>query len=117
MIPGKVVTDDNSCVVSQVWRTDGMRERMQGLLAWSRLDPDQGMWIEPCSSVHTMFMRYDLDLIYLDDKGLVKKIVANVRPWRISGCYDARATLELFPGALDEINLSVGQSLFWQASS
>jgi len=111
---GKVVTQDGKSLASQVWRPESAIERMKGLLAWSRLEPGQGMWIEPCSSVHTFFMKFELDLIFLDNQSRVKKTVNTVHPWRISCCFGARITLELPAGTLTQAGIENGQSLYWR---
>ena len=58
------------------------------------------MWIVPCEAVHTFFMRFPIDLIYLDRKHRVKKIKDSVPAWRISGCLSAHSVLELPAGTI-----------------
>lgn len=58
------------------------------------------MWIVPCEAVHTFFMKFPIDLIYLDRKHRVKKIRGSVPAWRISGCLSAHSVLELPAGTI-----------------
>ena len=51
-----------------------------------RLNDGEGLWIVPCEAVHTFFMKFAIDLIYLDRRHHVKSVVREVRPWRFSAC-------------------------------
>lgn len=86
---------------------------MRGLLGRTPLTLDQGLWISPCSSVHTVGMGYPLDLVYLDKNGIVRKLVRAIRPYRTSLCLGARTTLELKAGAIDHYGILTGQQLEW----
>lgn len=77
------------------------KERTRGLLGRTVLAPGEGLWIVPCEGVHTFFMKFALDLIYLDRKHVVRKVVRNVAPWRLSFCLTAHSILELPVGAID----------------
>lgn len=72
--------------------------RNKGLLGRDSLPPGNGLWIAPCESVHTFFMRFPIDLIYLDRKLRVKKVRHSVAAWRISACLTAHSVLELPAG-------------------
>jgi uncharacterized membrane protein (UPF0127 family) len=69
------------------------------------------MWIVPCESVHTFFMQFPLDLVYLDRKQRVKKIRSNVLPWRVSLCLSAHSVLELPSGTIRDSQTEVGDSV------
>jgi uncharacterized membrane protein (UPF0127 family) len=75
-------------------------KRSKGLLGRKGLGPGEGMWIIPCESVHTFFMKFPLDLIYLDRKYRVRKARANVPAWRLSACLSAHSVLELPAGTI-----------------
>lgn len=77
----------------------GMK-RSKGLLGRKGLDAGEGMWIVPCEAVHTFFMQFPLDLIYLDKKNRIRKVKSNVRPWRLSVCLSAHSIIELPVGAI-----------------
>ncbi len=76
------------------------RTRRKGLLGRENLVPGEGLWIVPCESVHTFFMRFPIDLVYLDRKNRVRKLRTGVGPWRISACLIARSVLELPAGSI-----------------
>jgi uncharacterized membrane protein (UPF0127 family) len=86
-------------------------KRSKGLLGRKALDPGGGMWIIPCESVHTFFMQFALDLIYLDRKHRIKKLRSNVGPWRMSACLTAHSIIELPCGTIKNSESQVGDLL------
>jgi uncharacterized membrane protein (UPF0127 family) len=85
--------------------------RRVGLLKKEKLKPGEGLWITPCESVHTFFMKFAIDLVYLDRKKRVRKIRHAVPPWRISGCLAAHSVLELPAGAAAASGTQPGDQL------
>jgi uncharacterized protein len=79
---------------------DSAPKRTRGLLGRDGLGSGEGLWIIPCESVHTFFMRFAIDLVYLDRKNKVKKVRSAVGPWRISACLWAHSVLELPAGTI-----------------
>jgi len=59
---------------------------------------DEGILLRPASSVHTAFMRFPIDAVFLDRELRVIRIAAELKPWRAAGCRGARAVLELSSG-------------------
>jgi uncharacterized protein len=86
-------------------------KRSKGLLGREGLGPGEGLWIIPCEAVHTFFMRFPIDLVYLDRKHRVKKTSANVPAWRFSGCLSAHSVLELPAGTIQKTNTERGDVL------
>jgi uncharacterized protein len=74
--------------------------RNKGLLGRDGLEPGGGLWIVPCESVHTFFMRFPIDLVYLDRHKKVKKVRHAVGAWRASVCLSAHSVLELGAGSV-----------------
>ena len=72
--------------------------RRKGLLGRDGLAHGEGLWIMPCESVHTFFMRFPIDLVYLDRKHRVRKVRSAVGAWRLSACFTAHSVLELPAG-------------------
>lgn len=105
------------CLVPRVWNPTNSWERGRGLLGRPPLAEDEGMLIAPCRMVHTIGMRYNLDLAFLDRSGKVRKLVSALRPARIAGSLPACATLELSPGTLARIGLKEGDLLTWREAN
>jgi uncharacterized membrane protein (UPF0127 family) len=85
--------------------------RRTGLLKHDHLDPGTGLWIVPCESVHTFFMKFAIDLVYVDRKHKVRKVRHAVGPWRLSACLSAHSILELPPGTARESGTETGDQL------
>lgn len=71
-------------------------ERAKGLIGRRGLEPGHGLLIKRCNCIHTFFMRFPIDATFLDGKGVVVKVVRNIRPWRpwVWGGWRARQVLE-----------------------
>ena len=66
--------------------------RFCGLMLRKNLPEGRGLLLAPCNSVHMGFMRFAIDVIYLDENFCIKKIVRNLRPWiGLSMCFGAWA--------------------------
>jgi hypothetical protein len=85
--------------------------RRKGLLGRDSLLAGEGIWILPCQAVHTVGMRFPIDLVYLDRNLLVRKVRSNVHPWRLSACVSAHSVLELAAGTIQETQTNRGDQL------
>ncbi len=85
-------------------------KRGVGLLGRAGLAEDAGLFITPCPSVHTCFMRFAIDVVFVDRAGTIVRIVPRVPPWRFAGAKRAYACLELAAGAAERFGLEVGQN-------
>ena len=85
--------------------------RQKGLLGRTGLPEGGGLWIVPCESVHTFFMKFSIDLVYIDRKKTVKKVRSNVRPWRLSACLTAHSIIELPSGVIARSQTAPGDTL------
>ena len=86
-------------------------KRNKGLLGRKGLEAGAGLWIVPCESVHTFFMRFPIDLVYLDRGNRVRKVRSAVGPWRLSACLSAHSILELPAGVILSSNTQKGDKL------
>jgi hypothetical protein len=90
---------------------DHSAARRKGLLGRDSLFAGEGLWILPCQAVHTVGMRFPIDLVYLDRDLRVRKVRSNVYPWRLSACVCAHSVLELTPGTIQETQTNRGDQL------
>lgn len=86
-------------------------KRSKGLLGRDKLADGEGLWIIPCESVHTFFMRFPIDLVYLDRKNKIRKVRSAVGPWRLSACLSAHSVLELPAGTIRDTQSQAGDIL------
>lgn len=84
-------------------------ERMIGLLGRHALDPDEALLIPRCQSVHTWFMRFPLDLVFLDGDGIVVRLVEQLPAFRIVWVRGADAVLELSAGTVARTATRLGE--------
>ena len=89
--------------------------RAVGLLSRSGLEPGEALWIVPSRGVHTCWMRFAIDIVALDDNGVVIDQVANLKPWRIR--LPRRGTagvLELPVGTLNKSGTAIGHRISFE---
>lgn len=101
---GRVVCE--SCAVAETPLT-----RLRGLLGKRSLAPGEGLLLRPSPSIHTFFMRFSIDVVFLDADLRVLRVVDSVKPWRAAGCRRARAVLELGAGEASARGISPGEQL------
>jgi uncharacterized membrane protein (UPF0127 family) len=92
---------------------DRLGTRGRGLLGRKELDRGQGMLIRPTWSVHTWFMRFAIDVVFLDAELRVLKVAERLRPWRLTARWRAHSALELPAGECDRLGILVGDRLAW----
>ena len=86
--------------------------RAKGLLGRSGISRGEGLLIRPCQSVHTFFMRFPIDVLFLDRENRVIHMELNLRPNRLSRhCFRARAVLELPAGTACATMTELGDKL------
>jgi uncharacterized membrane protein (UPF0127 family) len=107
----RLVTEDGTVVCERCELADRPASRLRGLLGREGLEPGAGMLLTHDPSVHTFFMRFPIDVVFLDRANTVVKIVHALRPWRIAGALRARAVLELPAGAAAAAGLQPGSRL------
>lgn len=89
-------------------------KRRKGLLGCDALPEGHALWIVPCESVHTWFMKFPIDVVYLDRKHRVRKVCRAVPPWRLSICMPAHSVLELPAGVIETSGTQPGDQLNFQ---
>ena len=90
---------------------DSSKTRNIGLLKHDRLERGEGLWITPCEGVHTIGMKFPIDVLFLDKKRKVVKIRAAMPRWRMSACLRAHSVLELPSGTAAATKTSAGDQL------
>ena len=92
--------------------------RLIGLLGRSRLEAGQGLVLERSSSIHTVFMRFAIDAVYVDRSGRVIKTVSDLRPFRVSGVLrGGHSMIELPAGTIARTGTTAGDELHFEATS
>jgi uncharacterized membrane protein (UPF0127 family) len=96
---------------------DTMWTRLRGLMGRRELEPGEGLLLRPSGSVHTCFMRFAIDIAFLDSELRVLAVSPGVRPWRLRLQRGARAVLELPAGEADRVGIAPGDQLTVECSA
>ncbi len=102
---------DGAVVCERCTIADSPLPRMRGLLGKRDLRSDEGVLLRPAGSVHTFFMRFPIDIVFLDRDGRVLRIAESVTPWRTAAARGAKAVLELRAGECARRRLLIGDML------
>lgn len=99
-------------LISNLEVADDFSARLTGLMFRKSMLKEQAMMIPKCNWVHTLFMRFPIDVVYLDDGYKICSIDANVKPWRFcKPRLKAKHVLELYQGAAETFLLKEGEIL------
>lgn len=105
-------TTRGTVVAERVQVARSLWARTRGLMLRPPLPPGTGLLIDPCSSIHSMWMRFPIDVLYLDRDDVVVRIAVAMPPWRIGPLFTgARYVIELPPGMIRASKTSVGDRL------
>jgi uncharacterized protein len=105
----RLETEAGVLVADHVDVADDLLSRARGLMFRPGLAPGHGLALRPCSSVHMFFMRFPLDVVFVDGEGRVVRILAGIRPWRASGIVrGAKAAIELPVGTAARAGVTPG---------
>ncbi len=87
-------------------------QRLKGLLGRASLPRGEALRIAPCNSIHTFFMRFPIDVLFLDGGGTVLRAIPRIPPWRATRVYPAaREVLELPAGVIEETGTAPGDRI------
>src|SRR5438045_1362511 len=99
-------------LASSVDLADTPKTRRIGLLRHEGLKPVEGLWIYPTQAIHTIGMRFPIDVAFLDRKLRIKRIYHQLAPFRLTTfVWGAQSVLELPSGALANTSTNVGDEL------
>jgi uncharacterized membrane protein (UPF0127 family) len=92
---------------------DRPHTRMRGVIGWRHLRPGEGVLLRPSFAIHTAFVRFPIDVVFLDRQMIVVSITPELRPWRLAGARHAHSVLELAAGECRRLQISAGDRLGW----
>jgi len=107
--------DKNTIVATRARLASSIISRFNGLMLRKGVEDGGGILLTPSASIHSFFMRFRFDAIFLDREGRVTKVVHAMRPWRIAfGGKGARDTLELAAGVAERTGTQPGDLLVFE---
>lgn len=102
----------NSELASDVKIADSFIDRLVGLLGQTNLPLGKSLWIKRCTSIHTFFMKFTIDAVFVDKNLIVKKKVSGMKPWRHTTLsWQAASVFELPAGTIQKSKTEVGDQL------
>lgn len=105
-------------LVGRVAVARGFAGRGLGLMGRAQLSVGEGLLLRPCGDIHTFFMRFPLDLIFLGIDDVVVRVARGVRPWRIvRGGREANAVIEVATGWIPDDAVVRGDRISWTERS
>ncbi len=107
----QLVTPDGRVVCERCLVATRPLQRMRGLLGRRELPEGEGLLLRRAGSIHTFFMRFPIDAVFLDREQTVLRVVPDIRPWRAAGQKGAKAVLELPAGEAERRGVEVGERL------
>jgi uncharacterized protein len=106
-----VAREDGTQVCERCALADSPPTRLKGLLGRTGLEHGEGMLLRPAPAIHTCFMRFPIDAVFLDRELHVLDVTSGLRPWRWARRAGARAVLELSAGEADRLGVRPGERL------
>ena len=85
--------------------------RLRGLLGRDRLERGEGILLTPAPSIHTCFMRFPIDAVFVDRELEVVAVSERIRPWRLARARGAHSVIELPAGECSRLRIAPGDRL------
>jgi uncharacterized membrane protein (UPF0127 family) len=102
---------DGSIVAAQLLPAFDSQTRRTGLLAHQSLPDSTAMIIAPTNAIHTFFMKFAIDVLFVAKDGRIVKVCEGLKPWRVAGALRAHGVVELAAGAAKHSRLAPGDRL------
>lgn len=100
------------CIADKVEIAQTFLKRLIGLLGRSKMSDVSGIYFPGCRSIHSFFMRFSIDVLFLDNEMNITKIVACMKPYRLAlSPRRTRHTIEFACGVLAKFHLEVGDAI------
>lgn len=110
----KITQDETAqLLVENLELAESFFARGKGLLGRKNLPINTALWIKPCNNIHTFFMNFSIDCVFVNKKMQIEKIVSGVRPYKIVGPFwKAASVFETSAGLAEKWKLQVGDQLY-----
>jgi uncharacterized protein len=106
-------TDSKELLIENLEVADSFSTRLIGLMGREKMGNGAGLWIKRCNSIHTFFMKFSIDCVFVDRDLKIKTIIKNIPPWRMTRIvFGASSVIELPAGTCDSLKLHEGEKLY-----
>lgn len=100
-------------LASSVEVAETLESRARGLLGRESIETDYCLWIHKCRSIHTFFMKFNIDVIFVDKKLKVTSVKININKWRLAwGGFFADSCFEFKALSLSNEDVQKGDILY-----
>lgn len=104
---------NNQIIVSNLKVAHSFFARAKGLLGLKNLENQEGLWIERCNSIHTWFMKFSIDCVFVDKTLKTVFVRKNIQPWGfVWPIWSARSVFELPSGTIEKYNIQIGDEFY-----
>src|SRR3989338_4367358 len=109
------IIKNNTILTKKATRATTPWARLKGLLGRPSLSPNEALVLSPCNSIHTFFMRFPIDAIFIDSRGTVLHLYSHLKPNRMSGLHwRAKEVIEVPSGTIEQWKVQVGDILKYE---
>jgi len=114
----RAINKTRNCIVAQeVTEAKSFAKRLKGLMGTRELPVGSALHILPCNSIHSFFMRFAIDVAFLDKQGKILHMLHAFPPWRLGPVvWGARSVLELRAGTLEFLKTQMGDWIVFEAN-
>ena len=109
-----LLRQDGSPVCERCLLAETPLTRLKGLLGRRGLEQGEGLLLHPAASIHTFFMRFPIDTVWVDRDLNVLKVSRDVAPWRTAACKGAKGVVEMAAGEAKRLGVFAGDKLTLQ---
>ncbi len=107
----KEIKVEGYVLATEVYVADSFLKRAKGLLGKSAISANNAMVIIPCNAIHTFFMRFNIDVIFISDENKIISLHKTVKPWKVLRQLSAKYVVELPDNTINNAGLKEGQLL------
>lgn len=112
-MPRLIHKESNNIIASHVITAKALKQRIKGLIGHKELQKQEAFWITACPSIHTLFMKFPVDVIFTDKKFCIVSLFANVAAGRVLfGGFKSRHVFEMRTGQIQIHKLKRGDFLY-----
>jgi uncharacterized membrane protein (UPF0127 family) len=107
-----VIRESGLLLGHRIDRAETFIQRFKGLMLMKQLPIGHGLYIRPCKTVHTFFMKFEIDVLHLDEDGRIVGMEQSLKPGTIGAAIPAtKSVLELPAGTLEQAGICMGQTV------
>ena len=110
---GEGTTEGATLLSQRLQVAESFFERAKGLLGRKTLEADEALWIKPCNNIHTCFMNFHIDCLFVDRNLVVVKAFSDVKTFRLLGPFwKSSSVFEMPAGTVTKFNIQAGDQIY-----